>query len=110
MYSLGEAKLYYIHKHRVSLQYGGPEEGGCWYDTGVPDKDWDTNPYQQGFVDEEAAYEVCRALNGKEKERAKKEEDYEYHSVLAYRSNHFSYSVHDTPIMEEYPKERPHYE
>jgi len=25
-----------IHLHNVHLQYGGPEEGGWWYEVGVP--------------------------------------------------------------------------
>lgn len=96
---------YYVHKHDVALQYGGPEEGGWHYVSGVP----------TGFVlgplsDEEDAYCQARALNGLEHERAERDEDYHFSSVLAYKSVHYSFSVEDfaTPIP--YPQERPHYE
>lgn len=98
--------MYYIHKHEVALQYGGSEEGGWWYDTGEPCEDWiPLGPY----TTEDAAIEQCRALNEREHERGKSE-DYEYSSVLSYKSNHYGYSVHETTVMAPYPERRPHYE
>lgn len=99
---------YYIHKHEVSLEYGGPEEGGWWYNVGIPADDWDPVPYRQ--FNEGDAYVMCRRLNKSEHERREKEEDYEFTSVLAHRSTHYEYSVHETPTMEIYPATRPHYE
>ena len=99
---------YFIHKHNVAQAYGGPEEGGWWYDTGVPDEDW--NVLRCAFDNEDMAYAVCRALNEYERERAKKEEQYEYTSMLSRHSDHYAYSVEDNPFMEPYPKVRPHYE
>lgn len=101
-------KTYYIHKHDVALQYGGPEEGGWWYDTGDPAEDW--IPSAHAFNDEEEAYATCRGLNQFEKIRQDNEEDYEYTSVLAYKSNHYSYTVEDFPEPYSYPNVRPHYE
>lgn len=100
--------MYYIHKHEVELVYGGPEEGGWHYDTGTPVEDWDTPAYC--FDSEEAAYVVCRAMNAQERERRKEEEGYDYLSVLAYESTHYSYSVEETTQMVSYPDHRPHYE
>jgi hypothetical protein len=97
--------VWWIHKYEVALAYGGPEEGGWWFDTGVP-----TGFTMGPFTDEEAAYEQCRVLNYLEYERAEREETYDYSSVLSYRSNHYSYSVEDSPIAEPYPKVKPHYE
>jgi|SRR5215831_3090326 len=98
---------YFIHKHDVAMQYGGPEEGGWWFDSGSPVEDWvPLGP----FDDEDSAYVVCRELNAEEDRRAEKEERYSYSSVLAYRSTHYSYSVHETTIMTHYPNMRPHYE
>lgn len=98
--------MYYIHKHEVAQQYGGPEEGGWWYDSGVPCGDWVPRAYD----DEEDAYAACRRLNDDEHARREREEDYDYTSVLSHRSHHYSYSVEETTIMEAYPKVRPHYE
>ena len=98
--------MFWIHKHEVAQAYGGPEEGGWWYDTGVPASDW--SPLE--FFCEEAAYERCRELNRAEAERAEAEEQYGYTSVLSHRSEHFAYSVEASPLMVAYPEQRPHYE
>jgi hypothetical protein len=98
--------MYFIHKYEVSLQYGGPEEGGWYYEVGTPIKEWHT----PGFTEEETAFAVCRAYNISERERAKAEEDYGYSSVLAYRSQHYAYDVDESPTATPYPEVRPHYE
>jgi hypothetical protein len=100
--------MFYIHKHEVSQQYGGPEEGGWWYEAGDPDNTWHTGMYR--FTDEEKAYEKCRELNKRERERAEREEEYGYSSVWSYRSTHYAYRVEDTPVQLPYPSRRPHYE
>jgi hypothetical protein len=93
---------YYIHKHEISLENGGPEEGGWNYTAGSPVEDW--VPLNEMFDTEEEAYHRCRELNEQEFIRAKEEEDY------AYRSTHYGYSVEDTPVMQPFPLERPFYE
>lgn len=98
--------MFYIHKHEITLNYGGPEEGGWWYESGVPVEDW--KPI--AFVDEEAAYEQCRQLNTAEKVRQEEEEEYDFTSVLSYRSHHYAYMVDETSEMRAYPEQRPHYE
>lgn len=100
--------MYYIHKHEVALAYGGPEEGGWWFDTGRPVEDFDSTRYK--YHSEENAYTMCRELNNLEYKREDREEDYGYTSVLAYKSTHYAYSVHETRHMESYPKEIPYYE
>jgi hypothetical protein len=104
-YCMDEPKECYIHKYQVSLEYGGREEGDWWYDSGTP-TGFTLGPIQ----DEEDAFAQCRKLNELERERREREETYEYTSVLAHLSNHFSYSVEDSAIPEPYPQERPHYE
>lgn len=97
--------MYYIHKHDIVLVYNGPEEGGQYYTSGVP-TGFSFGPIE----DEENAYDQCRALNELEHERAKREEDYDFTSVLSYLSTHYSYSVEDFEDPAEYPAVRPHYE
>ena len=98
--------MHYIHKHEVSQQYGGPEEGGWWFTSGFPVEDW--TPIE--IEDEEQAFEVCRALNAYEKDRAKREEEYEFTSVLSHRSSHYSYDVSGDYTAKPFPERRPHYE
>ena len=97
--------MFYVHKHRVSLNYGGPEEGGWWYTAGTPERDWIVLEYE----DEEMAYETCRMWNEHERERREKEEDYDFSSVNAYLSNHYAYSVEDYPNPKPFPEETPYY-
>lgn len=99
-------KAWYIHKHEVAMQYGGPEEGGWWYTVGVPVKGFKV----EHFTDEEEAYARCRQLNQQERERAEREEHYDFSSVLAYRSNHYSYTVEEFPVPMTFAESRPHYE
>lgn len=102
----GWAEAWYIHKYQVWQDFGGHEEGGWWFPCGEPVKDWEARK----VYDKEDAYGLCRELNAEERERASKEEDYGYSSVLAHRSTHYEYSVTDSPIAESFPKVRPHYE
>lgn len=97
---------YYVHKYQISQEYGGPEEGGWYYESGVPVEGW--QPIM--FDKEDDAFEVCRMFNQNERERARKEEDYEFTSVLAHRSTHYAYDVSELLYPEAYPKVRPHYE
>lgn len=97
--------MYYVHKYQIALQYGGPEEGGWWYEAGTP----------TGFVlgpltDEEGAYDQAYDLNKLEQERRKREEQYDYTSVLAKLSSHYSYTVSTDATPLSYPATRPHYE
>lgn len=101
-------KRWYIHKHDIAQEYGGPEEGGWWYNTGIPVEDW--NPVHHAYDNEEDAYAVSRALNEAEYLRQEAEEDYEFTSVLSYKSTHYSYTVEDHPIPYSFPERRPHYE
>lgn len=98
-------EVYWIHKHEVALQYGGPEEGGWWYDTGYP-----TGFSFGPIIGEDAAYDQSRALNKLEHERQEAEEKYDYTSVLSHMSMHYQYTVEDYPEPKAFPETRPHYE
>lgn len=113
----------YIHKYDVYLATGGSEEGGWYYTVGTPTNKGPVAviPVASGTkpedyfgdntdVDLEIAYAYCRLLNDKERERRGKEEDYDFTSVLSYRSTHYEYDLSDSPIPVGFPQERPHYE
>jgi len=99
-------RIFYVCKYDVAQQYGGPEEGGWWFDSGYPV--WRFCIPVPVF--EELDHMLCRWFNGREHERAEKEEDYGYTSVLSHRSTHYSYHGSDTFRPMPYPTERPHYE
>jgi len=98
-------RIWYIHKYDVRLDYGGPEEGGWWYISGIP-----TGFSLGPITNEEAAYEQARVLNQLEDERQEREEEYDFTSVLSFKSNHYDYRVEDYPTPEPFPKGRPFYE
>jgi hypothetical protein len=100
-------KVWYIHKFTEQMAYGGPEEGGWWYDVRDPVSPDEWQPLI--FTDEEEAYAKCRELHKEEYERRSREEDYEYSSVLSYRSTFYCYDV-TTDSTPELPGGRPHYE
>jgi hypothetical protein len=99
-------KLWFVHKYNVSQQYGGPEEGGWWYDAGYPDDNW----IPLVFTNEEEAYARCRELNKAEYERRKEECPRGYTSVLSYEEEFYTYDVTDEQKAYPFPEVRPHYE
>lgn len=99
-----DTRQYWLHKFSVEMAYGGPEEGGWNYDTGVP-----TGDSEGPFNDEESAFERCRELNEIEHAESEKQ-DYSYSSVLSYKSDHFEWDVSEDETAHPYPEVRPHYE
>lgn len=99
--------MWYVHRYETWQEYGGPEEGGWWYDAGRLDKNFDPPCFEQ----EELALEKCRELNRAESERRDSEEKYDYTSVLSYESTFYDYDYLETAYPPEFfPAERPHYE
>lgn len=97
--------MFYIHKFQVSLEYGGPEEGGWNYKAGWPVENWQTVMVE----DEETATAIVVALNFRERER-RNDEPYEWHSVHSHQSQFFEYDVSESSVAEPFPAHRPHYE
>lgn len=83
----------FLMKYEDSQQYGGPEEGGWWYNHAEP---------QWRF---RLRHALCRWLNNREN---RKPHEYDYTSVLSYREEFFSFGLEDgfKPIN----PARPHYE
>ena len=97
---------YYVHKYETSLAYGGPEEGGWWYDLLTPCDD-STDDTQGPFAFEESAYVIARQCNDREHRRRKAEGLRDYTSVLA-DGPYYTFQVNDSPEPDE-PR-RPRYE
>lgn len=99
--------MYFVHKYEEALQYGGPEEGGWWFNSGYPC--WRFGiPFPKAL--QTLAYKLARYLNDKEDERRERHEQYEFTSVLAHKSKHYCYLVEDHFKSKAFPAERPHYE
>jgi hypothetical protein len=99
-----EPITYYVHKYEERQQYGGPEEGGWWYDQRTP-----VQHAVYSSEDEEDATEKCRALNRAEYER-REGLSVRYSSVLSHRETFYTYSVREEPVAVDEPEHRPHYE
>lgn len=93
----------FLMKYEDSQQYGGPEEGGWWYNLGIPQ--WKFGillPIPRSW-----RYAICRWLNGRMRKQNEAQE-YGYTSVLSYRSEFFSFGLEDS-LVPAHPR-RPHYE
>jgi hypothetical protein len=101
-----EVDAWWIHKYEISLEYGGPEEGGWYYKAGIPT----SMTFGPFLATEDDAFDQCRIENHMELLRRNREEDYEFTSVLAYRSTHYEYDVTNDPEPKAFPEWRPHYE
>jgi len=101
--------MYYVHKMGQCQSYGGPEEGGWWWDKKWPLL-WDEHGYEPPVphANEEEAFAHCRALNKAEYERRAVECRYGYTSVLSHRDNFYTYDV--TESYAAVANQRPHYE
>lgn len=97
--------MYYIHKYEESQQYGGPEEGGWWYDLRTPVSDPEWAPL--ACNSEDGAYDLCRLFNQQETKR-RESLRYGYTSVLSSREEFFTFEVSDS-VVPDLPV-RPHYE
>jgi hypothetical protein len=96
---------WFVHRFEVGQVFGGPEEGGWWYDAGSPDPEW--APERCEGIG--AALRRCRQLNEQERERREGLE-YGYTSVLSYREDHFAYDLCRKRVAEPFPATKPHYE
>jgi len=95
---------YTVAVYLCDRAYGGPEEGGWWYDCGVPSEEH--AHFTRGFKREKAAYAYARRLNERYAEQWNQGRR-DISSVLS--EGQFYAEAHEgTPAP--YPKVRPHYE
>jgi hypothetical protein len=88
------------------MAYGGPEEGGWWYDTGTLTR------IVRTIRNQDKAYDYCRRLNKKLQSRVigPNQGRREYTSVISegeYQARVFDC---DETIPKHFPETRPHYE
>ena len=102
------SEVWYVHKYHEYQEYGGPEEGGWYYDVREPVRDDEWTP--PIFTDEEEAFAKCRELYAEEYARRKEEEPYEYTSVLSHRCTFYAFDCTTESMPYSSPTVRPHYE
>lgn len=95
---------YIVAVYDCGQQYGGPEEGGWWYDAGSLVRQI------RIFKDKQKAYAFCRRLNTKLQSRlwGPNQGKREYTSVLS--EGELMASVYKDVCPEGFPDRRPHYE
>jgi hypothetical protein len=98
------ATVWFVHKYEEQQAYGGPEEGGWWYDLRTPIENWAPIACNS----EEAAFELCRLFNSQEYQRRDRECRYGYTSVLSHHETFYWFMESDSPIPTQ--PTRPHYE
>ena len=102
---LGRAPRYTVAVFMIDRAWGGPEEGGWWFDYGAPADD-EYRSYTRRFTSNEAAVQYCVALQHTVIEEANKGR-HPISSMISdgeYRA--FVCEGDPTP----FPEHRPHYE
>lgn len=87
--------------YEVDRAYGGPEEGGWWYDAG------ELQRVLRVFPTEQAAYAACRRCNDW---LGKLQQDCRSVGSVLYSGGRYAARVFERNAPDHYPVERPSYE
>jgi hypothetical protein len=100
----------YLAVDEISRHYGGPEEGGWWYDCGEP---VEIEPIRVWYNEQGEAYlkESDREFLGKLAEKWAKDYDFEssHRSSMAPRADDYNWRV-EWQMPKHWPSRRPYYE
>ena len=102
--------MYSVAIYNATQMYGGPEEGGWWYDQLSLSSEDNLALHTKFFQNEDDAYAYSRYLNRTVCEEYNKLNEYEYTSVLAEPDAYITAQVHEGYPPTYDPDERPHYE
>lgn len=91
---------YVIAIYEIDRRYGGPEEGGWWYDTG------ELRRILGVRHNENEAYTLARRLNGW---LARLQAGHRDVSSVLYSGGRYAIEVHEEYAPRYYPEERPYY-
>lgn len=94
---------YIVAVYELDLQYGGPEEGGWWYESG------DLCRIMSVHKDEDAAYAAAWRINSLLSYRRRLSCQPGL-SSMAYRGGQLEALVMDDYAPKHFPERRPHYE
>lgn len=95
---------YIVAVYECNMEFGGPEEGGWWFDSGSLTR------IMKVFKSEDLAYDYARKLNNKLKSRVTGPNfgRHDYSSVVS--EGEYRAYVYDDHAPKYFPEERPHYE
>lgn len=98
------AQVYGIAVYQLYRNYGGPEEGGWWYDSGQLER-----TTKRVFVDIDEASEVCHKMNHWLRffQRRNKRPN---RFSMAYSGGEYRYEVFENEPVHYWPENRPFYE
>ena len=96
--------IYYVAVYEIGCAYGGPEEGGWWYDTG----ELSERVRVRGYRTRDQASAVCRRINGW-LDRMRADWVRSPRSVV-YAGGHFEARVYKGLPPKFFPQSRPFYE
>lgn len=99
-----ERHTYIVAVYDAALGYGGPEEGGWWFDTGSLVRVCKT------FSNQERAYAYSRRLNAKLNNREWGPNQGRYEKSSCASDGWYQAEVHEDFAPKGYPERRPHYE
>jgi len=96
---------YVIAVYELDRSYGGPEEGGWWYDTGSLVR------IHKVVKSEDQAYKIARRLNqGLAHKRFATGQPSPGISSVAYQGGHLAARVFERTAPEYFPQQRPYFE
>ena len=95
---------YVVAVYELDRCYGGPEEGGWWYNTG------DLIRILAVYKDEQQAWAHAERFNRTLVYRRKQDPHFRSLSSVAYSGGHLAARVCERTAPEHYPTHRPHYE
>jgi len=92
---------YVLAFYEIDRAYGGPEEGGWWYDTGTLVRPW------RIVASEDRAYELARRANSLLDRLQRRKRSV---GSVAYAGGRHVCSVYENTAPAHYPEHRPYYE
>ncbi len=92
---------YTVAFYEIDRAYGGPEEGGWWFDTGQFVR------VSKAFKSEDAAYRYCRRANDLLHILQRDKRDV---GSVIYDGGRYAAEVFEGHVPAFYPETRPHYE
>jgi hypothetical protein len=96
----------YINVYELGREFGGPEEGGWWYDTGTYDED--LSMALPSSVPDDKVKAIAIALRDRLVQQARDNEVPRVYSVL-YRGGRYMVRIEDE-AGHDLPEERPYYQ
>lgn len=96
-----ERARYVVAFYEIDRRYGGPEEGGWWYDCG------ELHRVLRVAVSEDAAYAVAARANRLMDRLQRGRRDV---SSVAYEGGRYAAHVFEGTVPRVFPEDRPHYE